>query len=43
MVEIRGATVAIKYAVDPQYLPSRNPAAYPELGGFALFSRINLV
>lgn len=27
-----GATVAIKYAFDPQYLPRRNPAAYQELG-----------
>lgn len=32
-MEVReGATLAIKYAVDPQYLRSRNPGAYQELG-----------
>lgn len=37
-MEVReGATVAIKYAVDPQYLPSRNPAAYQELGVLVCF------
>ena len=39
-VEVReGATVAIKYAVDPQYLPSRNPAAYQELGVLVCFQK----
>lgn len=32
-----GATLAIKYAVDPQYLPSRNPAAFQGLGVLVCF------
>lgn len=37
-VELReGATVTIKYAVDLQYLPSRNPAVYQELGVLVCF------
>lgn len=36
--EVReGATVAIKYALDPQYLPSRHPAAYQKLGVLVCF------
>lgn len=37
-MEVReGASVAIKYAVDPQCLSSRNPAAYQELGVLVCF------
>lgn len=37
-MEVReGATLAIKYAVDPQYLRSRNPGAYQELGVLVCF------
>lgn len=44
LVEVReGATVAIKYAVDPQHHPSRNPATHKELGRLGLFSRINVI